>query len=94
MGVDCNDKVLESVYATGPLDTVNGNDVVLWVVARAYHEPRHNGEEFEHLPYHYEEFSISPRNFEVFKGPRQVGSAGHRRGRKPVRRKRSVKSSR
>ena len=68
---NCSDQELESVYATGPLDTVNGNDVVLWVVVRAHHEPRDNGEEFHHLPYHYEEFSISPRNFDVFRGPRE-----------------------
>lgn len=68
VGADCTDKVLESVYAAGPLDTAAGEDIVFWVVARAHHEPRHLGEEFHHLPYHYEGFSISPRNFEVFRG--------------------------
>jgi hypothetical protein len=70
VGADCTDKVLESVYAVGPLDTVNGNDIVVWVVVRAHHEPRNQGEEFHHLPYHYEEFAIVPRNFEVFRGRR------------------------
>jgi Copper amine oxidase, enzyme domain len=73
VGADCTDSVLETVYANGPLDTVNGNDVVLWVVVRAHHEPRHEGEEFHHLPYHYEEFSVSPRNFEVFKEQKPTG---------------------
>ena len=39
---DCTDSVLETVYANGPLDTI-GNDVVLWAVVRAHHEPRHEG---------------------------------------------------
>jgi Cu2+-containing amine oxidase len=88
VGGDCTDKVLESVYATGPLDTANGNDIVLWVVVRAHHEPRHKGEEFHHLPYHYEEFSITPRNFEVFRGQREVGRGGHKQ--KPGTRRRPV----
>jgi hypothetical protein len=78
--------VLETVYATGPLDTANGNDIVLWVVVRAHHEPRHKGEEFHHLPYHYEEFSITPRNFEVFTRQREVGRGG--RKQKPSTRRR------
>lgn len=61
--VSCNDTALESLYAVGPLDAVNGNDIVLWVVIRAHHEPREQGEELRHLPYHYEELAISPRNF-------------------------------
>jgi hypothetical protein len=73
VGADCTDKVLESVYAIGPLDTAAGNDIVFWVVARAHHEPRHQGEEFHHLPYHYESFSIIPRNFEVFRGEQVIG---------------------
>lgn len=63
VGLNCTDKELETIYANGPLDTTNGNDIVLWVVARAHHEPRDMGEEADHLPYHYEEFSIAPRNF-------------------------------
>lgn len=69
----CDDRELETIYAQGPLDTANGSDVVLWVVARAHHEPRHRGEEAEHLPYHYEEFSITPQNFEVFRGRDEIG---------------------
>jgi Cu2+-containing amine oxidase len=88
VGGDCTDKALESVYANGPLDTVNGNDIVLWVVVRAHHEPRHNGEEFHHLPYHFEEFSITPRNFEVFRGRRETGRGV--RKQKSGRRKRSL----
>ena len=61
------DDVLESVYAVGPLDTTNGNDIVFWVAVHAHHEPRNEGEENHHLPYHYAEFSITPRNFEVFR---------------------------
>ena len=68
VGADCTDKVLESVYAVGPLDTSAGDDIVFWVVARAHHDPRYQGEEAHHLPYHYESFSITPRNFEVFRG--------------------------
>jgi len=70
VGMDCTDNGLKNLYAKGPLDTVNGDDIVFWVVARAHHEPRHLGEENDHLPYHYEEFSISPRDFEVF-GPQR-----------------------
>jgi hypothetical protein len=68
VGADCTDKVLETSYAVGPLDTTNGNDIVAWVVVRAHHETRYQGEEADHLPYHYLEFSITPRNFEVFRG--------------------------
>ena len=68
VGLDCTDKVLESAYAVGPLDTANGNDIVLWIAMRAHHEPRNRGEEAVFLPYHYEEFSITPRGFEIFRG--------------------------
>jgi hypothetical protein len=40
-----------------------GDDIVLWVVIRAHHEPRINGEEATFLPYHYEELSIVPWSF-------------------------------
>ncbi|GAC1561645.1 MAG: hypothetical protein NVS3B17_14440 [Vulcanimicrobiaceae bacterium] len=61
---DCSDKGLEANYAVGPLHPgTTGDDIVLWVVVRAHHEPRTNGEEADHLPYHYEEFSITPRSF-------------------------------
>jgi hypothetical protein len=63
VGGDCTDSALENVYAVGPLDTTNGSDIVLWVVVRAHHVPRNQGEESDHLPYHYQEFSIVPRNF-------------------------------
>lgn len=63
IGLNCTDKELDTVYAVGPLDTVAGNDIVLWLVVRAHHEPRNQGEEADHLPYHYEEFSIIPRSF-------------------------------
>jgi hypothetical protein len=43
---------------------------VLWVVIRAHHEPRFNGEEASILPYHYEEFSIVPRSFAELREPR------------------------
>jgi len=65
VGADCTDSALENVYAVGPLDTINGSDIILWVALRAHHEPRDQGEESDHLPYHYEEFSIVPRNFAV-----------------------------
>jgi Cu2+-containing amine oxidase len=61
-----DDKVLESVYASGPLDAVNGNDTVFWVAVHAHHEPRPRAEESSFLPYHYAGFSISPRGFSVF----------------------------
>jgi Cu2+-containing amine oxidase len=60
---NCSDSELETVYAQGPLNTTTGNDTVVWLVVRAHHEPRYQGEERDHLPYHYEEFSIVPRNF-------------------------------
>jgi Cu2+-containing amine oxidase len=63
----CSDRELETIYAVGPLDTVIGNDIVLWVAVHSHHEPRQRGEEVDHLPYHYTEFSIVPRNFEVFR---------------------------
>jgi Copper amine oxidase, enzyme domain len=69
VGADCTDNVLETVYAQGPLDTNKGSDIVFWVVVRAHHEPREEGEEVHHLPYHYQGFSITPRNFEEFRGP-------------------------
>lgn len=67
VGFDSTDKVLESAYAQGPLDTVNGSDVVLWIAIRHHHEPRWDAEEAEYLPYHYEEFHIVPRGFEVLR---------------------------
>jgi Copper amine oxidase, enzyme domain len=76
VGASCNDKELESSYAVGSLDPVNGNDVVLWVAIHAHHEPRDLGEESVYLPYHYAEFSITPRNFEVFKEPLDGGEKG------------------
>lgn len=63
------DAVLENVYAVGPLDTTQGNDVVFWIAVHAHHEPRHKAEESTFLPYHYAEFSITPRGFEVFREP-------------------------
>ena len=67
VGADCTDRVLENVYAQGPLDTANGSDIVLWVAIRHHHEPRFDGEEAEYLPYHYEEFHLVPRGFEVLR---------------------------
>jgi Cu2+-containing amine oxidase len=65
--IDSSDQELENQYAVGPLDIVKGNDIVLWVVVRSHHEPRPNAEEIDHLPYHYEGFSIVPHSFEVFR---------------------------
>ena len=67
----CSDAVLEK-YATGPLDTANGSDVVLWVAVRHHHEPRWAAEESTHLPYHYEGFHIIPRGFAA-RTPRLTG---------------------
>ena len=69
VGGQCSDQELEAVYAVGPLHpTTTGDDIVLWVVVRAHHDPRTNaakthGEEAVFLPYHYEEFAITPRSF-------------------------------
>jgi hypothetical protein len=63
VGASCTDKELEANYAVGPLDPVNGADIVLWLVVRSHHEPRNLGEEADHLPYHYEEFTITPRSY-------------------------------
>jgi len=76
VGVDCTDKVLGSVYAQGALDAANGSDIVLWLAIRHHHEPRFDGEEAEYLPYHYEEFHLTPRGFEVLR----VRDQGHDRG--------------
>jgi len=67
------DEVLEKVYANGALDTANGTDIVFWVAIHAHHEPRDRSEEAVFLPYHYAEFSITPRGFEVFRGERRPG---------------------
>ena len=73
---DCSDSELETSYAVGPLHPgTTGDDIVLWVVVRAHHEPRFNGEEADHLPYHYEEFSIVPRSFTEFGHPGRRGSS-------------------
>lgn len=53
--------------ATGPFDTTNGSDIVVWVVVRHHHETRHLDEEGIFLPYHYEGFHITPRAFEKFR---------------------------
>ena len=45
------------MYAVGPLDTNNGNDIVLWVAIHSHHECRNNSEEAIFLPYHYAEFA-------------------------------------
>jgi hypothetical protein len=64
VGFSCTDNELGINYAVGPLQpTAAGDDIVLWAVARSHHEPRFSGEESTHLPYHYEEFSLAPRNF-------------------------------
>jgi hypothetical protein len=68
VGLSCTDKELETSYATGALSPATGNDIVLWLVARAHHEPRNLGEEADHLPYHYEEFAIVPRSFRNTRG--------------------------
>jgi hypothetical protein len=74
VGMHCDDRELEQLYANGPLDTVNGSDIVVWVAIRHHHETRHKAEEAEYLPYHYEAFSITPRGFEVFKVDKRQGT--------------------
>jgi hypothetical protein len=64
VGGACNDAELANVYAVGPLSPGTGNDIVLWVALRTHHEPRNQGEERTLLPYHYEGFTIAPRNFD------------------------------
>ena len=68
----CSDAVLDQ-YATGGLDTANGDDIVMWVVVRHHHEPRWAAEESTHLPYHYEGFHIAPRGFAVIPPERPRG---------------------
>ena len=63
VGFDCTDKTLGAVYAQGPLNTASGSDIVLWIAIRHHHEPRWRSEEAQYLPYHYEEFHITPRGF-------------------------------
>jgi Copper amine oxidase, enzyme domain len=76
VGLDCTDNALENVYAQGPLDTVNGSDIVLWIAIRHHHEARWDAEEAEYLPYHYEEFHIAPRGFEVLRVRDQAPQPG------------------
>jgi hypothetical protein len=76
VGLDCTDKVLESVYAQGPLNTSTGSDIVLWIAIRHHHEPRWRSEEAQYLPYHYEEFHIAPRGFEVLRPEAPQGNEG------------------
>ena len=71
----CTDAAV-TAYATGPLNTVSGSDVVLWVVIRHHHEPRERAEEKVYLPYHYAHFSIVPRGFEIFREPPAGGHDG------------------
>jgi hypothetical protein len=73
VGFDCTDKTLGAVYAQGPLNTATGSDIVPWIAIRHHHEPRWSSEEAQYLPYHYEEFRITPRGFEVLR----VEDAGH-----------------
>jgi Cu2+-containing amine oxidase len=71
---DGSDRELETDYAVGPLNPgTTGDDIVLWVALRAHHEPRSKSEESDHLPYHYEEFSIVPRSFAEFGRDHQQG---------------------
>lgn len=76
VGLDCTDNALQNVYAQGPLDTANGSDIVLWLAIRHHHEARWDAEEAEYLPYHYEEFHIAPRGFEVLPVRDQVSQQG------------------
>jgi hypothetical protein len=61
----CNDLELDQ-FATGPLNSRTGSDVVLWVVVRHHHEPRSLAEENKGLPYHYEGFHLVPRGLTKF----------------------------
>ena len=70
--VSCVDSQLDA-YATGPLDTKRGSDIVCWVVVRHHHEPRHEAEEQTFLPYHYEGFHIVPRAFATIRNAHQDG---------------------
>jgi hypothetical protein len=88
---DCTDLELEKVYAVGPLNAATGSDIVLWVAVHSHHEPRDKSEELDHLPYHYAEFHITPRSFEIFRE-----QSDHRDLRAPRRRaaKRSTANNR
>jgi len=59
--VNCNDLVLENLYASG--QAVNGQDVVVWYCLRTHHAPRQLGEEKNVLPYEERSFHIEPRDF-------------------------------
>jgi hypothetical protein len=63
VGVNCTDRELETTYANGSLDPTTGNDIVVWCVVRAHHEPRAQAEEADRVPYHYDGLCITPRNF-------------------------------
>jgi Cu2+-containing amine oxidase len=78
VGMNCDDRELQKLYAVGPLDTTNGSDIVLWIAIRHHHEARDKAEEAEYLPYHYEAFSITPRGFEVFKVDQRRSETGRR----------------
>ena len=87
---DASDHELETKYALGPLHpATTGDDIVLWVALRAHHEPRFKGEESDHLPYHYEEFSIVPRSFTVL-GLRPALTADFEASRLPANTSRNL----
>lgn len=62
-GVDvgCQDTKLGTTYAT--VESVNGQDVVVWYALRHHHKPREFGEERKVLPYEFLGFHVEPRDF-------------------------------
>jgi len=57
--VGCTDAVING-YANG--ESVNGEDVVIWICVRHHHAPRPLGEESLVLPYEFLELRLEPRD--------------------------------
>jgi hypothetical protein len=60
--IQCHDGRLETAYST-PTESVDGQDVVVWMCLRGHHVPRHRGEETDVVPYHFVGFHLQPRDF-------------------------------
>lgn len=58
--VETNDTVLEKGYGKGA--SIVGKDVILWYVLREHHRTASDGEEKTTLPYHFDHFTIRPRD--------------------------------
>jgi len=56
-----DDSFLQSGYGGG--NPLGGQDVILWHVLREHHRTTSMGEEKDTLPYHFDHFTLKPRDF-------------------------------